>query len=205
MKKECFIILASYSLESGVQMPISTYSAPGPRCYFRSECCMKLSLTIKSYPKYSKPWTERLLWLTHVCQVACSFGRALKDWKARVLIPMHKGDRRQNASITWTSSVVQVPWTRHRKTIGPKLENTHCDFRPGIIVQIFTLQQFLEITGECSKDVYTCFANFKKAHHWVFWKRFLECCRSRVVSQARFFRSGSNVSLSMFWANFRPA
>jgi len=72
-------------------------------------------------------------------------------------------------------SICQVPWKRSLEIIEPKVDDTQCCFHAGSSTtdKIFTLQQILHKSWECTKGIHRCFVDLKKTYDRVpcenFW------------------------------------
>jgi len=121
--------------------------------------------------------SERILWLTRVCQVAWKFGKTPKEWQTGVIIPIFKkGDRKQCTNYRGISLLslrgkvyAKCLERKCREMVESKLENGQCSFRPARSTtdQVFTQKQILEKSWEYGKDLFACFVDLEKAYDRV--------------------------------------
>ena len=101
---------------------------------------------------------EGVLWLTRVCQVAWTLGKAPKDWQTGVIIPIFKKGNRKDCTNYRGISLLSLPGKVYAKCLGRRcreivesqIEESQCGFRPGRSTtdQIFTLRQMFEKSWE---------------------------------------------------------
>ena len=106
-------------------------------------------------------------WLTRICNVVWTTGKAPKDWQTGIVIPIFKkGDKRECSNYRGIT-LLSLPGTifarvierRCREIVEPQIQDTQCGFRAGrgTTDQIFTLQQAMEKSWEYNKPVYAAF------------------------------------------------
>ncbi|CAF3419619.1 unnamed protein product, partial [Rotaria sp. Silwood2] len=116
-------------------------------------------------------------WLTRICRVAWTTGKAPLEWQTDIVVPIFKkGDQKECSNyrgITLLSLpgkvFTRIIERRCRDIVEPHIQETQCGFRArrGTTDQIFTLQQILEKSWEFAKLVYTLFIDLEKAYDRV--------------------------------------